>query len=296
MKKLSRKTKVIALAVIAVAVIVGIIVMARVPALKVATTSSLYDTGLWEYLAPMFEEKYGMKLHILYAGTGIALEYGKRGDVAAVVIHDRARELQFVADGYGVERVPFAYNYFLIVGPPHDPAGIKGLTPQDAFNKLMEEGTKDPEQIRFVSRGDDSGTHAKEKDIWRAAGFPYATVQESSWAQDGEGYAEVGSGMGPTLLKANELNAYTLTDSGTFLAYKGDLALEPVVETGAMLLNAYSVIAINPEKHPGTDLEMASNLVAFLISPEIQELIGSYGVEQYGVPLFIPCAGTEPEE
>ena len=295
-KKLSMKTKVIALAVIAVAVILGIIVMARVPALKVATTSSLYDTGLWEYLAPMFEEKYGMKLHILYAGTGIALEYGKRGDVAAVVIHDRARELQFVADGYGVERVPFAYNYFLIVGPPDDPAGIKGLTPEDAFRKLMKEGSDDPDRIRFVSRGDDSGTHAKEKDIWRAAGFAYATVQESSWAQAGEGYAEVGSGMGPTLLKANELNAYTLTDSGTFLAYKGDLALEPVVETGAMLLNVYSVIAINPEKHPGTDLEMASNLVAFLNSPEIQELIGSYGVEQYGVPLFIPCASTEPEE
>jgi len=298
MKKTSMKTKVIALAVLAVAVIVGIIVMARVPALKVATTSSLYDTGLWEYLAPMFEEKYGTKLHIFYAGTGIALEYGKRGDVAAVVIHDKAREERFVADGYGVERVPFAYNYFLIVGPPHDPAGIKGLTPEDAFNKLMEEGAEDPEQIRFVSRGDDSGTHAKEQAIWRAAGFPYATVQESSWAQDREGYAEVGCGMGPTLLKANEMNAYTLTDSGTFLAYKdkGDLALEPVVETGALLLNVYSVIAINSEKHPETDLEMANNLVAFLISPEIQELIGSYGVEQYGVPLFIPCASTEPQE
>lgn len=296
MRKMSIKTKVIALAVIAIAIIVSIILMARVPALKVAATSSLYDTGLWGYLQPRFEEKYGVKLHILYAGTGIALEYGKRGDVHAVAIHDKARELQFVADGYGVERVPFAYNYFLIVGPPDDPAGIKGLTPEDAFKKLMEEGSEDPDRIRFVSRGDDSGTHAKEKDIWRAAGFAYATVQESSWAQATAGYTEAGRGMGPTLLMANEMNAYTLTDNGTFLAYEGDLALEPLVETGELLLNVYSVIAINPEKHPGTDLEMANNLVAFLISPEIQELIGNYGVEEYGVPLFIPCAGAEPEE
>jgi len=296
MKKMSIKTKVIALAVIAVAIIVSIILMARVPALKVATTSSLYDTGLWGYLEPMFEQKYGVKLHILYAGTGIALEYGKRGDGHAVAIHDKSREEQLVADGYGVEQVPFAYNYFLIVGPPDDPAGIKGLTPEDAFKRLMEEGSEDPDRIRFVSRGDDSGTHAKEKDIWQAADFAYATVQESSWAQAREGYAEVGSGMGPTLLMANEMNAYTLTDNGTFLAYKGDLALEPIVETGAILLNVYSVIAINPEKHPGTDLEMANNLVAFLISPEIQELIGNYGVDEYDVPLFIPCAGAEPEE
>ena len=296
MKKTNMKTKVIALAVIAVAVIISVIVMAGAPALKVATTSSLYDTGLWEYLEPMFAEKYGVRLHLVYAGTGIALEYGKRGDVDAVAIHDKARELQFVAEGYGVERVPFAYNYFLIVGPPDDPAGIKGLTPEDAFRKLMEEGSEDPYRIRFVSRGDDSGTHAKEKAIWAAAGFAYDTVQESRWAQATEGYAEVGSGMGPTLLKANEKNAYTLTDNGTLLAYKGDLELVPIVETGVMLLNVYSVIAISPERHPGTEIEMANNLAYFLVSPEIQELIDNYGVEEYGVPLFIPCAGEEPEE
>lgn len=282
----STNIKVIVLTAIVVAVIVSGVVMTRGPALQVATTSSLYDTGLWDYLEPMFEEKYGMNLRIFYAGTGIALEYGKRGDVDAVAIHDKAREEQFVADGYGVERVPFAYNYFLIVGPPDDPAGIKGLTPEDAFKKLMETGSGE-----FVSRGDYSGTHAKEKAIWQAAGFDYEQVQQA-----GDWYIEAGRGMGPTLLMTHERNAYTLTDNGTFLAYEGDLDLVPVVETGGLLLNVYSVIAISPERHPGTKVEMANNLVDFLVSPEIQELIGNYGVDKYGVPLFIPCAGEEPEE
>lgn len=296
------------LAVIAVAVIVSVIVMARAPAgvgalqpkerVKVATTTSLYDTGLWGYLEPMFEQKYDVELDIIYAGTGIALEYGKRGDVDAVAIHDKDRELQFVAEGYGVERVPFAYNYFLIVGPQDDPAGIKGLNPEDAFKKLMEEGTKNPEQIKFVSRGDGSGTHAKEQAIWQAADFDYDAVQESSWAKAGAegGYMEAGRGMGPTLLMASEKNAYTLTDMGTFLTYKGDLDLVPIVEEGQILLNVYSVIAVSPEKYPNAKIEMANNLVDFLTSTEIQELIGEYGVKDHGMQLFTPCAGAEPEQ
>jgi len=299
MKKTSMKTKVIALAVIAVAVIAILIVTTSTSGgLRVATTTSLDDTGLWDTLEPLFEQKYGVGLDIIYAGTGIALEYGKRGDVDAVVIHDKAREEQFVAEGYGVERVPFAYNYFLIVGPPDDPAGIKGLTPEGAFKKLMAEGTKNPRQIKFVSRGDESGTHVKEKAIWQAAGFDYDSVQESSWAKAREGYLEVGDGMGPTLLKSNEKNAYTLTDKGTFLAYtyKGKLSLVPIVEKGEILLNVYSVIAVSPEKHPTVKIEVANNLVHFLTSTEIQELIGEWGVEDYRVQLFTPCAGAEPEQ
>lgn len=296
MRKISTKTKVTALAIIAVAVIISVIAMPRVPALKIATTSSLYDTGLWGELETIFEEQHGAKLQIFYAGTGIALEYGMRGDVDAVAIHDRAREEQFVANGYGVERVPFAYNYFLIIGPEDDPAGIKGLSPEDAFRKLMEEGTEDPDRIVFISRGDDSGTHAKEKAIWKAAGFAYHEVQESSWSEARDGYIAAARGMGPTLLMADEKGAYTLTDNGTFLAYKGNLDLVPIVETGAMLLNVYSVIAINPERYPGANAEMAGKLVDFLTSPEIQDIIGSYGVDEYGVPLFYPCAGAEPEE
>jgi len=270
--------------------------------LRVATTSSLYDTGFWAYLEPKFEQKYNVALDIIYANTGIAIEYGKRGDVDALTIHDKAREQQFVADGYGVKRNPFAYNYFLIVGTTNDPAGIKNLTPEAAFKKLIEEGTKNPAQIRFVSRGDGSGTHSKEQAIWKAAGFNYtAGVEGSSWAKAGAegGYMEAGQGMGPTLLMASEKKAYTLTDIGTFLAYKGKLNLVPIVETAAgkvsILLNVYSVIALNPQKFPNVNIKMAQNLVDFFISPEGQSLVGSYGVKDYGKSLFTPCAGNEPQ-
>jgi len=185
-----------------------------------------------------------------------------------------------------VERVPFAYNYFLIVGPSDDPADIKGLSPQDAFRKLMARG-----KGKVVSRGDNSGTHSKEKAIWKAAGFEYGAVQKA-----GDWYIEAGSGMGATLAMASQKHAYTLTDMGTFLAYKGKLELVPIVDKGDILLNVYSVIAINPERYPKTNIEMANNLVKFLTSPEIQELIGDYGVEQYGGQLFTPCAGNEPKQ
>jgi len=267
-----------------VSLIGGVVGCAR-PTLRLATTTSLYDTGLWSYLEPKFEEKHGVELDIIYAGTGIALEWGRRGDVDVLTIHDKAREEEFVADGYGVERVPFAYNYFLIVGPPDDPAGIKGLSPEEAFTRLMETGTG-----RFVSRGDGSGTHTKEKAIWKQAGYDYEAVRVA-----GAWFIESGRGMGPTLLLASEKQAYTLSDMGTFLAYRGKLDLVPIVDKGAILLNIYSVIAINPEKHPKTNIDMANNLIDFLTSPDIQELIGNYGVEEFGMPLCIPCAGTEPE-
>lgn len=253
--------------------------------LQVATTTSLYDTGLWGYLEPMFETEYGVEMDIISAGTGIALEYGRRGDVDIITVHSKTREEQFVVEGYGVERVPFAYNYFLIVGPRDDPASIKGMSPEEAFKKLMETGSG-----IFISRGDDSGTHGKEKAIWKQAGYDYETVTKT-----GEWYIEAGRGMGPTLLMASEKQAYTLSDMGTFLAYKGKLDLEPLIDKGGILLNVYSAIAINPEKNPKTNIEMANNLIAFLISPEIQELIGNYGVKQYGLQLFTPCAGAEPE-
>ncbi len=252
--------------------------------LRVATTTSLYDIGLWGYLEPIFEKEYGVEVDILYAGTGIALEYGRRGDVDVITIHSKSREEQFVTEGYGLKRVPFAYNYFLIVGPEADPAGIKGLSPEDAFKKLFDTG-----EGSFISRGDDSGTHGKEKTIWKQAGYDYETVRAA-----GQWYVEAGRGMGPTLLMASEKQAYTLTDMGTFLCYKGKTELVPIVDQGSILLNVYSAIAINPEKHPKTNAEMAENLIDFLTSPEIQELIGNYGVTEYGMQLFIPCAGAEP--
>ena len=248
--------------------------------LRVATTTSLYDTGLWDYLEPMFEEQYNTELDIMYAGTGKALEYGRRGDVDVLIVHAKARELQFIAKGYGARRVPFAYNYFLIVGPEDDPAGIKGMSPEASFIKLME-----TESGSFVSRGDDSGTHSKEKAMWQAAGFNYEAVRAA-----GNWYIESGAGMGPTLLLASEKRSYTLSDLGTFLAYRDKLNLVSMVDKGDILLNVYSAIVVN---YPETKIDIANNLISFLTSPEIQKLIGTYGAREYGRQLFIPWAGAE---
>ena len=274
--------------------LIGILILSGLPVtiigcaeqrLRMATTTSLYDTGLWGYLEPMFEEQYNVELDVMYAGTGKALEYGRRGDVDVITVHSKAREEEFVAEGYGVDRVPFAYNYFLIVGPESDPAGIKGMSPEEAFEKLMNTG-----KGSFVSRGDDSGTHAKERAIWQGAGYEYEEVQNA-----GVWYIEGGTGMGPTLMLASEKEAYTLTDLGTFLAYKGKLELVPIVDKGDILLNVYSAIAVNPEKVAVKNIDMANRLISFLTSPEIQELIGNYGVDEYRMQLFTPCAGAEPK-
>ncbi|MDY6911512.1 MAG: substrate-binding domain-containing protein [Chloroflexota bacterium] len=258
----------------------GVPPIAKKGRLRVATTTSLYDTGLWGYLEPMFEERNNIELDVLYAGTGIALEYGRRGDVDVITVHSKSREEAYVTEGYGVERVPFAYNYFLIVGPQDDPAGIEGMAPEDAFKKLEETGAG-----TFVSRGDDSGTHGKEKSIWKSAGFEYENIQQA-----GDWYIESGSGMGPTLVNANEKQGYTLTDMGTFLSFQGDIDLVPIVDEGSSLLNVYSVLAGTKTKYP----EMAQNMVDFMTSDEIQQLIGNYGFEEYGMKLFNPCAGAEP--
>ncbi|MCK5115879.1 MAG: substrate-binding domain-containing protein [Candidatus Aegiribacteria sp.] len=247
--------------------------------LRVATTTSLYDTGLWSYLEPMFEDEYGIELDVLYAGTGKALEWGRRGDVDVITVHSRTREEQFVDEGYGLERVPFACNYFLIVGSPDDPAGLEGMSPEEAFTTLMNSG-----EAVFVSRGDDSGTHGREKTIWAAVGFDYEGVRTS-----GDWYVEGGSGMGPTLVMADEMNAYTLSDMGTFIAYQSDLDLVPVVNQGDLLLNVYSVLEVTSTRNP----EMAENLVEFITSESVQELIGNYGVDEYGIQLFTPCAGLD---
>jgi len=245
--------------------------------LRVATTTSLYDTGLWSYIEPMFEQEYGVELDVLYAGTGKALEWGRRGDVDLITVHSRAREEQFVEEDFGVLRIPFAYNHFVIVGPASDPAGIRGMSPEEAFDVLFTEA-----EAAFVSRGDDSGTHGREKTIWIAAGYDYDSVRLS-----GNWYVEAGSGMGPVLIMASEMQAYTLSDIGTFLAYRGDLSLEVMTGEVEVLQNVYSVIVVSS----AGDRNMAQNLADFLVSEDVQELIGVYGVEEYGTQLFTPCAG-----
>ena len=293
----------IALAVLGIAVIVLVLVMVlgrggqtEPEVLKVATTTSLYDTGLWDYLEDIFEDRCNADLQITAKGTGAALELGMNGDVDAVTVHDPDREAAFIAGNYSLNatvnntsaaRVTWAYNYFIIVGPESDPAGIGNLTgsgvPEEAFQKIQIEGKADPDTVRFVSRGDESGTHGKEKVIWAASGYNYtADILGNGTAQGW--YFSTGQGMGATLTTANQLLAYTLTDKGTFLAYQGSLDLVPLVDTGDDLINIYSVIICKN----GTKPEMAQNLVTFLRSPDIQALVAGFGVPQYGQPLFYP--------
>lgn len=255
---------------------------------KIATTTSLYDTGLWYHLEPIFEEYAGVELDIIYAGTGIALEYGRRGDVDAVVVHDRAAEDTFIADGYGIDRRNFGYNFFLIAGPESDPAGIKGLTAAEAFQKIHDAGMANPDAVKFVSRGDGSGTHSKEKIIWKAAGFDYAVDIQGS----GEWYVEAGKGMGPTLLMASEMQAYILADISTFLSYnkKSPLDITVLVEQDAIFLNVYAAIAINPATIPTAKIDIAVKFINWLMSAEVQNILATYGLEEYGRSLFNPIA------
>lgn len=255
---------------------------------KIATTTSLYDTGLWYHLEPIFEELAGVEMDIVYAGTGIALEWGRRGDVDAIIVHDRAREDVFIDEGYGINRRNFGYNFFLIAGPPDDPAGITGLSAAEAYQKLYDEGMKG--NITFVSRGDDSGTHAKEKLIWSNAGFDYEEVRNS-----GDWYIEAGKGMGPTLLMANEIQSYTMADISTFLAYSlnSNLDIVSLVEKDSIFLNVYAAIAINPETHPAAKVDIANQFINWLISDEVQEIIATYGVAEYGRSLFFPIASCD---
>jgi tungstate transport system substrate-binding protein len=264
-----------------------------IPRFRVATTTSLYDTGLWNYLQPMFEKKANVKVDIFYAGTGVALQYGQRGDVDAVVVHDPEAEARFIADGYGINKRSFAFNHFLIAGPAADPAGVKGLTPDQAFKKIYDAGVADPAKIKFVSRGDNSGTHSKEKLIWKAAGFNYADVEKA-----GPWYQEAGQGMGPCLMMAGQQNAYVLADISTFLAYKGKVAVVPLVEQGALFLNVYDVMAVNPDKVKTAQMLPTANMfINWLMSDDVQNLIATYGVPEYGRSLFSPLKGggcTEP--
>jgi len=294
MKRVFPKTASIALAVTLLATVLSCTeVLGPSPeVLRVATTTSLYDTGLWDYLESAFEKEYNADLQITAAGTGNALALGKTGDADMVAVHDPAQEAAFIDGGYAVqaqnfsaERVTWAYNYFIIVGPEDDPAGISGgnLTPEEALQEIQQAGAAEPETVKFVSRGDNSGTHGKEKTLWKAGGYNYTADIEGTGTADGW-YYEIGKGMGDTLTIANQLMAYALTDKGTFLAYKSKLDLVPLLDTGGSLLNVYCVMICENGVHP----EMANSLVNFLRSDEIQALIAGFAVPQYGEPLFYP--------
>lgn len=258
--------------------------------LKIATTTSLEDTGLLEELEAAFERKNpNVDVQFIAVGTGQALEYGRKGDVDLVMVHAKAQEDKFIEEGYGTNRTVFAYNYFYIVGPSSDPAKINGTNATTAFENIMTSGTADPSLVQFVSRGDNSGTNTREIQIWNKTGADYnSSIRGQPW------YTETGKGMGDTLTLTNQKNAYTLSDSGTYLAFKGDLTLVPLVTQGRDLLNIYSMIPLNTTKFPNTNSADADKWIAFVMSDEGQKIIEEYGKAQYGQTLFTPLAG-KPE-
>jgi tungstate transport system substrate-binding protein len=244
--------------------------------LRIATTTSLYDTKLLDTLESRFEEEYGIEVDIISGGTGFALEQGMRGDVDLLLVHDKDREREFIARGYGAGRICFAYNYFYIVGPADDPAGVKGTNASEAFRRIADAGWRNP-NVQLASRGDSSGTHAREKMLWRSAGIQPA----------GRWYLDSGQGMGATLIIADEKRAYTLTDMSTYMAFAGNLSLVPLVTEGEDLLNVYAAIPVSASKH----LDLAERFVEFIVSQKGQEIIAGYGKDIYGRELFYPAAG-----
>jgi tungstate transport system substrate-binding protein len=240
-----------------------------------ATTTSTADTGLLDALTPLFLEQMGYTLKPIAVGSGAALELGERGEVDVVLAHSPAVEMTFMEEGFGAERRTVMYNDFVIVGPPDDPAGISGNPSAiDAMRMIAES------QSRFVSRGDESGTNALELRLWKQAGIEPA----------GDWYIESGTGMGDTLNIASERAAYTITDRGTYLALKDRLDLPMLVEGDTALLNVYHVMTLNPENGPNINTAGGEAFLTFLLDPVTQAFIGEFGVEEFGEPLFTPCA------
>ncbi len=249
--------------------------------LVISTTTSLYDTGLLEAIEKRFEEKYPIDLYFISVGTGLAIQHAMRGDADVILVHAPSKELKFLEAGYGVNRKIIAYNFFVIVGPESDPAGIRGLSVEEALKKIVDAGRRGV--AVWISRGDESGTHTKEKILWSYAGFSWSSLKDEPW------FLETGSGMGKTLLVANEREGYTLSDIGTYLKYYGAglIKLKVLVEQGKELLNVYSVIAVNPDKVPKVNFRDAMIFIKFLTSDEGQKIIENFKV--YGYSLFYPA-------
>ena len=287
--KISGILAILAVAIIAISLLTFGGISEEKQTLKIATTTSLEDTGLLTELEKKFESKYpNIDVQIVSTGTGQALEYGKKGDVDLVMVHSKKQEMAFIDEGYGTNRTIFAYNYFYIVGPENDPANAKGSTALEAFNKIMESGKTNSNEVKFISRGDNSGTNNREITLWNSTGVDYnLSIKNQPW------YIETGKGMGDTLIIANEKSAYTLSDSGTYLAFKGNSTLTALVTEGKDLLNVYSLIPVNPSKFPNVNSEAANLWILFITSGEGQDIIGKYGVSEYGQTLFTPFVGTE---
>jgi len=242
--------------------------------LILGTTTSTYDSGLLGYILPDFEAAYNAKVEVVSLGTGQAIQLGMDGNADVLLVHARAREDAFMDEGHGTRREDVMYNDFIIVGPADDPADIRGMR---KVPRAME--TLATAQATFISRGDESGTHSKEKTLWKEAGIE----------PSGDWYVSAGQGMGAVLTMADEQQAYTLSDRATYLAMTLEgLKLEILVEGDKLLFNPYGVLAVNPDKNPNIKGELANQFIDWIISMPVQEKIGTFGVDKFGAPLFVP--------
>ena len=238
--------------------------------IRMSTTTSVNDSGLMAYLQPVFEQETGYTLEITSAGTGAAIEKGRTGDADILLVHSKSQEEAFIGEGFDETRVPFMYNYFVIVGPADDPAGVAGkATAAEAFQAIVDSGSV------FVSRGDESGTNTKEKAIWTSINYD-PTGQD--W------YVSTGSGMGATLTVADEMQGYTLSDKATFLAHDNTLSM--LLEATDDMKNTYSVIAISTKRFEDTNAAGAQAFIDWLKTDTARSMIADFGVAEYGQPLF----------
>jgi len=243
--------------------------------LRLATTTSTANSGLMDFLLPKFTAETAIEVHLIAVGTGKALRLGREGDVDIVLVHARTAEAAFIEGGYGVDRADVMYNDFIIVGPESDPA--EANSSNSVAQVLQRIHTSEQP---FVSRGDDSGTHKRELILWQSSGKAPA----GSW------YREVGQGMGKTLQIANEIDGYTMTDRGTWLAYQAKLDIVLLFEDDRPLFNPYGIIAVNPERHPDVNYAGARRLIKWITSPTVQKMIGDFKLK--GQQLFVPSAGS----
>jgi len=257
-------------------------VQAQQKTILLATTTSTQDSGLLDVLIPIFGKKMGYFVKTIAVGSGQAMAMGQKGEADVLLVHSPDAEQKFVAEGYGINRKLIMHNDYIIVGFSEDPAKIKGIkSSSEAFKKIASAKTL------FLSRGDNSGTHSKEKSIWKTAGI---NPEGEKW------YQQTGLGMGQTLSVAAEKKGYTLADGGTYLALKKNLGLDILVEGDAILLNIYHVIEVNPAKWPKVNTAGAKAFADFMVSKETQDIVKTFGVEKYGSPLFFPDAGKKEEE
>lgn len=285
MKMFRSSQWIVALIIVAALVVLGAAGVFAAPKQRniiLATTTSTQDSGLLDKLIPIFEKETGYFVKTIAVGSGQAMKMGEKGEADVMLVHSPDAEKKFIEQGYGINRRLVMHNDFIIVGPGTDPAKIKGVkSSADALKKIASANAL------FLSRGDNSGTHAKEKTLWKKAGI---NPDGQKWFQ------ETGLGMGQTLNVAAEKKGYTLTDRGTYLAIQKNLGMEILTEGDAALLNIYHVIEVNSAKWPKANAEGAKAFSDFMVSKSTQNIIKTFGVDQYGSPLFFPDAGKKVED